>query len=315
MRSVMAAVCAALLALTVVTGMQRAAVAAEPAIFGKIYFEYNYQSETGANAFDIDRVYLTHCGALSPVLHYRVTSDITSTGQGYLLLMKYAYVDWVWDGAGDVTAGMIPMNAFDVQKNTWGYRYLQKTVMNHYGFSSSADLGVGYTGRVGEVFSVSAILSNGGGYTQLEMNRGKRLHVRLLLGQEDLSGAQGMNLGFYGSSEWLSGDRTMVTGAAFFGLHTGSAWGGVEVARWQEDRTDFSQTLVSVYGRYRFAGKFMPYLRADLSARELRKERRILTGLEYAPVQGLRVTPNFIVTWMDSGEPDLVTRINTEFSW
>lgn len=314
MRSWSEGVCLFWMVVLLITPTTGDLTASEAGIEGKIFYEYEYHTTSGENAFNIERVYLTHRGNLTQTIKYRVTSDIAETGSGYLLSMKYAYIDWSYKKAGTITAGMLPTNAFDIQKGTWGLRYLQKTVMNHYGFSSSADLGIGYATRLGDRFSISAILSNGGGYKQPESNRGKRVHLRFLFGTQELAKTGGVHFGIYGSAEPLPSARSMVTGAAFMGFHSGPFWGGMELAHQRENGAGFTQTLGSVYGRYNVQQTLMPFLRWDTSVWEHIQEQRILAGVEFSPIDGIRVAPNFVTSW-DASDHTLVARINGEFRW
>ena len=40
------------------------------------------------------------------------------------------------------------MNVFNVAEKNWGFRFLEKSPMDYHKFSSSADLGIGYSGKL-----------------------------------------------------------------------------------------------------------------------------------------------------------------------
>ncbi|MCF7805888.1 MAG: OprO/OprP family phosphate-selective porin [Candidatus Marinimicrobia bacterium] len=288
---------------------------------GRIYTGYFYNTHTNNNAFTVDRVYLGYAGDLTSDVSYNVTSDIGPdfTDGGYQLFMKYAYIDWRQGDAGGLILGMIPMNAYDVQKRTWGFRYLRKTVMNDRGFAPSADIGAGYEMRFSRKVLVSAALSNGEGYKSPEVDEYKRIHVRLLYGPENLGSTTGFNVGAYTSYEAENVDESRMTFAGFTGIHVNDMWAGLEGAYQMLSETDWNQLLLSVYGRMEVGEDATAFGRFDYSNEQNPvteiTENLIIGGVEFNPTGGIKIAPNFVYSLEDDGEDDLAIRASCEFRW
>jgi len=292
----------------------------EVGLSGRIYTDYSYNFSNNFNGFNVNRVYLGYEGQLTNSIDYVVTSDVEVGGSSSMsrLFMKYAYGRWN-SNCGIFTFGMLPVNAFDVQKRTWGLRYLYKTVMNEYKFSSSADIGVGYEKQVTDEFSVSTIIANGTGYKMSENDKYKRLHVRLLFGPNNLGRETGINAGVYGSwePEKLVDYANNYTVAGFAGFHQNNLWIGGEAAVQQNNTIDVQTTLVSVYGRYEVAPYTQGFLRLDtrsFDAAGSDTELTVVAGAQYAKYKGVNVAPNLV--YSNIGSDDTITgRLNFEFRW
>jgi|GEM_PF-608267 len=292
---------------------------------GRIYTGYYYNTHTNFNAFYLDRVYLGYAGELTSDVDFTVTSDIGPdlTDGGYQLLMKYAFISWEQGESGGLSLGMIPMNAFDVQKKTWGYRYLRKTVMNDRKFAPSADLGVGYDLRFSRKFSLSTVISNGAGYKNPETNEFKRVHIRLLYGPDNLGKSRGLNLGTYASVEPQPAEQSRYTFAGFSGLHVSDFWVGTELAYQVLTDSDWQHILYSLYSRLEVGESATAFGRIDYSDEEALVaggtthfiEKMLIGGVEFVPAAGIKIAPHFVYLLEDDGEDSLELRLGTEFRW
>ena len=150
---------------------------------GVTYFDYSYDltnDSTTNNAFGLNRVYFTYEQELSDNISYKFQTDIDiDIGKIYgsspfNVYLKNAKVDWK-TSIGKITLGMQGMNIFNVTEKTWGFRFLQKSAMDKYKFSSSADLGVGFhyvmIGYNGLNLYSSVLMTNGTGYKKNEDTR------------------------------------------------------------------------------------------------------------------------------------------------
>ena len=79
-------------------------------------------------------------------ISYKFQTDIDYKTSPINLYIKNAKVDWNY-GKGKLTLGLQGMNMFNVTEKTWGFRFLEKSPMDKYEFSSSADMGIGYSGK------------------------------------------------------------------------------------------------------------------------------------------------------------------------
>ena len=99
-------------------------------------------------------------------MSFKFQSDIDYKNSPTNLYLKKAQLDWK-SPIGKITLGMQGMNVFNIQEKTWGHRYIAKSAMDEYGFSSSADFGLGYQYKIGKL-SLSTLLTNGEGYKSYE---------------------------------------------------------------------------------------------------------------------------------------------------
>ena len=292
-------VCISAVLILFIAGMIPGFVFAQNAdLSGRIYSDYTYNFTNSQNSFDIKRVYLGYEGRLAPSIDFVVISDMEVADYAEIsrLFMKYAYANW-HSKCGDVLIGMIPTNPFEVQKRTWGLRYLYKTVMNEYRFSSSADIGIRYDRAISEDLSLSAMVSNGTGYKSAEDDIYKRLHLRLLYGPDNLGSTEGMNVGIYGS--WEPDNVPMYdhifTAAAFAGVHRNNVWAGVEGAVRDIGPMDVTITLLSAYVRHGFTDEIQGFLRVDrIDWENSDDELTLIAGAQYVKYKGFSVAPNII---------------------
>ena len=61
---------------------------------------------------------------------------------------------------------------FSYQEKFWGYRYIYKSFQDQYRFGNSADLGISLSYRLARWIEADAIITNGEGFKQLQVNDG-----------------------------------------------------------------------------------------------------------------------------------------------
>jgi len=169
-------------------------------ISGVTYFDYTYDLSECANddGFSLNRAYFTYEQELSKGISYKFQTDVgqlevfdsflddvvTTQKTQYVAYLKNAKVDWVLPGDlfGKVTIGLQGMNIFNVTEKTWGFRFLQKSAMDKYKFSSSADMGIGYSGDLSNYnLHYSVMYTNGSGYKNSENDKHKKYLLRLFM--------------------------------------------------------------------------------------------------------------------------------------
>ena len=117
-------------------------------ISGLTYFDFTYSDDKGI--FDVKRSYLNYSTKLSDISKFKMILDIGRDMSGLdsderlSAYLKKAQITITPKESSSFYLGLIGMNMFDVQEKTWGYRYISKSAMDQYGFSSSADFGFGY---------------------------------------------------------------------------------------------------------------------------------------------------------------------------
>ncbi len=132
------------------------------------YF-YNISAINSAHkdihGFNFRRIYITTDYTISDKFstRFRMESAITN-GSNIGVFVKDAWMKWkgIFNGS-DLVVGMSPTPAFDVSEGAWGYRSLEKTIMDYFGIVSSRDIGIDLKGKFDEKGSVKYWLKIGDG--------------------------------------------------------------------------------------------------------------------------------------------------------
>ena len=90
--------------------------------------------------------------------------------------------------------GLIGTNTYGVQENTWGYRFIEKSVLDKYKMTNTADFGIGYSQSFGTI-NVSAQFLNGEGFKNIDEDGSQSLYFRMLYGDGNLNNNSGYNFG------------------------------------------------------------------------------------------------------------------------
>lgn len=168
---------------------------------GEVFFSYLIKDlkspSSSVNAFDVSRVYIDVKKSLSRNASARVTTDVLreTTAKQLDFYLKYAYFSLddlgvPYIGLQNAIFGQQATHWIDFMQKYWRFRYVAKTLTDHYSLFSSADIGIGLKGAWN--FSAlqipglpnleyHAILVNGEGYKAGESssNPGKDLAVTL----------------------------------------------------------------------------------------------------------------------------------------
>jgi hypothetical protein len=150
---------------------------------------------TAMQAFQFRRIYFTYDNDLADqfTTRFRLEADQGFTtspttgdalGSGKMsVFVKDAYLKWkgLFSGS-DLIFGVQPTAAYDVSEGFWGYRSLEKTIMDLRGIVPSRDLGVGLKGKlVGDgMLNYWVLVGNDAGNVP-ESNKFKRYEGQLQL--------------------------------------------------------------------------------------------------------------------------------------
>ncbi len=303
------------------------ALFAESNTSGKVFFNHSTDlSEDGINAFNIKRAYLTLDNDVSESVSYKVTYDIgnNDSGSAYTAFLKVAMVK-LKTNFGDVSLGMQGMNMFKTMENTWGHRFIAKMPMHTYGYSASADLGVGITRSFGSV-STSALITNGGGYKKVESDSHKKISLHAVYGESKLNKKDGFNFGTSYSLEPSDVDSTSIENINVTGLFAGYAGKGFRCGiefdnRWvfQENEFDENSNIISVYGTYQLNDKLSILARLDQVDANTSKDsdgiQAIIAGIHYIAAKGLTIAPTVRVKAPEEGESENSIVLNFQFDF
>ncbi|MGA3286250.1 MAG: hypothetical protein ABSD46_02360 [Bacteroidota bacterium] len=148
-------------------------------------------------AFQLRRIYLTYDNDISEqfTTRFRLEADQAAatsapTASGDVLpsgkvgvFVKDAYLMWknIFTGS-NLIFGVQPTPAYDVSEAAWGYRSLEKTIMDLRGIVSSRDLGISLKGKITGDGMVNywAMLADGSG-NNVETDKYKRYYAHIQL--------------------------------------------------------------------------------------------------------------------------------------
>lgn len=294
--------------------------AGEAKISGQTFLNYNYENQDN-NEFELKRAYLTYENSLNKDISYKVQLD---AGQGqvssYSVYVKAAKVDWK-TSFGKLTFGIQGMNMFKIQENTWGYRYIDNPAMDRQKYSSSADLGIGWSNTFGKL-NTSLMLTNGNGYKKAETDGHKKTSFRLHLGESKLK--QGFNAGLVMSHEGLdygldSIGSSLVLGG-FGGIVLGPLTAGTEYSTNIVNKiSEQTSSVFSAYARLDVKENLEVFARADYSDKNLDmpgdSETYIISGLVYTAEKSLNIAPNLRITLPENNDPIFVYYVNVQFKF
>jgi len=294
---------------------------AESNVSGKVFYNYTTTLDTsGDNAFNMKRAYLTFANNVSETVSYKVTYDMGNNDEGsaHTAFLKVAFVTWE-TGFGDMSIGMQGMNMFKTMENTWGHRFIQKMPMDTYGFSHSADLGIGFTRKFSS-FSTKTLLTNGSGYKKSEDDKYKKLSTHFVYGEQKLNKNDGFNIGSSLSIEPYDINNTKENSfvMGFFSGFSGSGFhGGLEFETKQKD--DVTSQIICVYGTYKFSEKLSFLTRMDQvnlnTSVNQSGEMALISGIHYTIDKGFIVAPTLRMTTPEGGDLEKKIVVNFQFSF
>lgn len=271
-------------------------------INGKVVFAYTDKEE--AESFALKRVYLTFSKVISEELSVKIQTDVDSESSPQNIYLKNAKADWKTLN-GTVVIGLQGMNMFKIQEMNWGKRYLGKTVMDRFQYSSSADMGIGYYHSKDKLHG-SILMTNGTGYKKSEDDSHKKLSLQLIYGNSKLSKSDGFNVGAVfshepyeregevGIPEQPTGEHNKKVFGVFGGyaknnLRIGAEWNQLEDSGLLDG--NYNDNLSSFYINYAFNPKNTLVMKHDMVSGN-KDANYTLVAVEFAPTKGLMVAPN-----------------------
>ncbi len=271
--------------------------------FIKVFSNYHTTFADGNTtpAFEITRAYLGYNVKLNNEFSGNVTLDVGDPATGKLQMtafLKNAYFKYQKSNL-TVNFGLISTLMFKVEETVWGNRYLEKTFADKYKLGSSADLGVSVAYKFSDVFSADMSVINGEGYKSLQSDDALRTTLGLTV-----KPVKKLTLRSY--YDFMGQDATQSSIAGFIGYTAET----ISVGASYNKQMNFGMTEghdvsgISVFGSVKASDKVKVLARFDdlgsstlageSTAWNLSKDGQlIIAGIEFKPVKGLILTPNF----------------------
>ena len=270
--------------------------------FMKIYTNYHSTWTDGESdkVFEIQRAYFGYQAQFSEYISGRLTLDVGDPSFGDLEMtayLKHAYVQYKKDRL-TAKIGMIGLHQFKLQEDLWGGRYLYKSFMDEHKIGPSADLGAYISYEIHKMISVDLTVANGEGYKKVEADTVLKYSVGATLLPFD-------GLTVRASYDNMGKDSAQQTLALYVGYKAEKFSLGGELIRQLNHKRINQHDLsgLSFFGSY-YMKKMRVFARFDqLSSPAIssatdpwnyaKDGQLIIAGLEFNPVRGIIVTPNY----------------------
>lgn len=283
------------------------------------------------NAFEFRRAIIGYDYKISKYFETRFSlsyegSDFTS-GSNRTVFIKDALLTWkeIFKNS-DLSVGLMKTPTFGyTSEEFWGYRSIEKTLLDFQGIANSRDLGISLKGFFDENkdYGYNMMIGNGKA-GKLENNKYKRFYGHLFSYFIDKS----LLLEAYSDYEKVSPERSNITLKGFLGYQSEKVTAGVEVFQQMQknavgDTVDKKPFGISVFVRGNIIkeklnafGRFDYFDPDSENSNAGFKENFISVGLDFLPHKNVHIMPNvWINTYTDKSptnvdvKTDIVPRI------
>ena len=308
-------------------------IASEGKIGGVTYFDYTNSKEK--SAFNFNRQYFSYGVNVSDDVSFKVVFDVGRTNKGdfvyinndgepdkmsedtrLIVFLKKAQIDYS-TSYGKISMGLIGMNTYNIQEKNWGYRFIEKSAIDKYGFSSTADLGLGFSKSLTDQLNMSLQIVNGEGFKNPQNDKYHKIAFNSTYGERNLVKNSGFNAGVVYTTEQTDNKQNIMTslfgGFAGMGLRLGGQYNMLT------ENTKESK-VVSVSSNYGLKENINVFTRYDMwddnDEDKKNGKNNLITGIVLTCGSGLSMAPNMRMTSFEDNS-DSVTeyRINFQFKF
>lgn len=251
--------------------------------------------------FEITRAYLGYEYQFSKQWYAKTVLDVGDPEAGkhqMAAFLKNAYFEYT-NNKFSASFGLISTTQFKVSEKIWGYRYIEKSFQDAYKFNSSADMGFNLDYAFCDYFSADFSIINGEGYKKLQGDKYLRPGAGITV-------TPVKNITARVFADYMGDEVKQQSLATFF------AYTGEKLTLGAEYNYQTNYGMVDgkdMYGTSFFA-TFQPSSNVKLFGRfdDLKSKtlegattpwqygkdgKLLMAGLEYAPVKGVKLAPNF----------------------
>ncbi len=265
-------------------------------------------TEQAENGFRFRRIYLTHDLKWNDAFSGRVRLEAKDAGfnseKKIEPFVKHAYLRY-HKNRHVLYMGLSSTPTWNVSESVWGYRSVEKTLMDRKKIASSADIGIAYRARLDEAgkLNVQIMLANGSGQHS-ETDHYKKIYGLLHFKPGTL------NVTAYVDWEKHANGQDRTTFATFIGLKKKNFHGGLEAFMHWRNHTAQMRGL-SLFGAGQIGRKIKVFARSDFfdpnDKSDEDREYCFLGGLDIEPVEDIHIMPNVIGTNFQAPDVDIET--------
>ena len=293
---------------------------AEGKIGGVTYFDFI--STDDSSAFNFQRQYFGYSGDISDKVSYKILFDVGRTNKNdgedtrLVTYLKKAQVNYK-SSLGKFNFGLIGMNTYAVQESNWGYRFIEKSTIDKNGFSSTADLGVGFSKSFIEKLNLSFQIVNGEGFKKPQGDKYHKIAFNATYGEGNLNKNDGYNAGVVYTTENTDADPNTMT--SLFG---GFAGMGIRIGGEYDMKTigGVNSNIVSVSTNYTVRDNIDVFVRYDIYDGDTSIDNNgkdcLVAGIVLTCDGGISVAPNVrTTTYEDETEALTEYKVNFQFKF
>jgi len=290
---------------------------AEGKISGVTYFDFS--ATDTKSAFNFQRQYFGYGGEVSDQVSFKILFDVGRSDSDTRLAtyLKKAQVNYK-SSFGKFNFGLIGMNTYGIQESNWGYRFIEKSAIDKYGFSATADIGVGFSRSLIDNLNLSLLFVNGEGFKKPQGDKYHKIAFNTTYGEGNLNKNDGYNAGVVYTTESTDTDPTTMTsvfgGFAGMGLRLGGEYdlltkGSVE------------SNIISVSANYTVRDNIDIFARYDMvddnDETDKNGNNYLVTGIVLACDGGISVAPNLRMINYENADKDseMEYKVNFQFKF
>lgn len=271
------------------------------------------------NAFQFRRIYLTYDKGIAEDfdIRFRLEANDKGFGKGDKMIpfVKIGYLKWKKGVAGsDVYLGLSGTPTWSVSEKVWGYRSIEKTILDLNKIGSSADVGVGLKGKSGKL-GYHVMVANGPGQKP-ENDNGKKFY-----GQLSLKASDSLQLVGYADFNMQPQDQNQLTVKGFAGLKKEKLSCGLEafmrVNKKAAGADDVTITGVSAFGSLGLSDQMKGFGRVDMVSNDANDttDLLVIAGLDRELEKNIHLMPNIYVQLPDGPDPNIQVRVTAYYKY
>ncbi len=295
---------------------------------GKMFGDYYYVASADdgdtklpekRNALQFRRIYFTAEKDMGDdmSMRYRLEAKDAGFGSGSKMepFVKHAYLKWKGGLANaDLYLGLSGTPTWAVAETAWGYRAVEKTVLDLNKIGSSADIGVALKGK-----SYHLMVGNGPGQSS-EDDNGKKFY-----GSVKRNISESLLVEGYGDYNMLPGDQNQLTLRILAGLTQENLRAGLEVFSRinqkavvaMEAGDDVTISGISAYGTLTLSEQLKGFARLDAVSNNGKDttDLLIIAGLDRKIAAKAYLIPNIYVQLPDGPDPNIQARLTFYYKY
>ena len=263
------------------------------------------------NGFQFRRIYFTYDKSVADDFDVRWRLEANdggfASGAKMTPFVKHGYLKWKDAlGESDLYLGLSGTPTWGVSEKVWGYRPIEKTILDVNKIGSSADLGIGLKGKAGKL-AYHLMVGNGPGQKS-EDDNGKKLY-----GSLDFRPSDAMHLEAYADYSMKPADQNELTLKGFVGLVNDAFHGGVEAFMRVNEKAaaggkDQTLTGASAFGALGLGDGLKGFGRVDAISDDVADttDLLVIAGVDRALADGVHLMPNLRVELPDGPDPSIM---------